>query len=92
MFAGVEHVKTGFYCRVCFLFYSNEDMAKKTHCSSPAHYDKLQVRHGSAHITGLVTVTGFTCVMNVFWCFLVQKYLEKEQTKAEKKRAKKTSS
>nr|XP_019968137.1 PREDICTED: matrin-3-like [Paralichthys olivaceus] len=59
---GVEHVKTGFYCRVCFLFYSNEDMAKKTHCSSQAHYDKLQ------------------------------KYLEKEQTKAEKKRVKKTSS
>ncbi|XP_062250072.1 matrin 3-like 1.2 isoform X1 [Platichthys flesus] len=59
---GVEHVKTGFYCRVCFLFYSNEDMAKKTHCSSPAHYDKLQ------------------------------KYLEKEQTKTEKKRARKTSS
>uniref|UniRef100_A0A3Q3FYF0 Matrin-3-like n=1 Tax=Labrus bergylta TaxID=56723 RepID=A0A3Q3FYF0_9LABR len=52
---GVEHVKMGYYCRVCFLFYSNEDMAKKTHCSSQSHYNKLQ------------------------------KYLEKEQTKAEKK-------
>ncbi|XP_026040195.1 matrin 3-like 1.2 [Astatotilapia calliptera] len=52
---GVEHVKAGFYCRICFLFYSNEDTAKKTHCSSQAHYDKLQ------------------------------KYLEKEQSKAEKK-------
>lgn len=41
---GVEHVKMGFYCRVCFLFYSNEETAKKTHCSSQAHYDKLQVR------------------------------------------------
>lgn len=41
---GVEHVKMGYYCRVCFLFYSNEDTAKKTHCSSKAHYDKLQVR------------------------------------------------
>lgn len=39
----------GYYCRVCFLFYSNEETAKKTHCSSQAHYDKLQVRHGPAH-------------------------------------------
>ncbi|KAM4555218.1 matrin 3-like 1.2 isoform 2-T5 [Odontesthes bonariensis] len=39
---GVEHVKMGYYCRVCFLFYSNEDTAKVTHCSSQAHYDKLQ--------------------------------------------------
>ncbi|XP_062281705.1 matrin 3-like 1.2 [Scomber scombrus] len=58
---GVEHVKMGYYCRVCFLFYSNEDTAKKTHCSSQAHYDKLQ------------------------------KHLEKEQTKAEKKKGKKTT-
>lgn len=42
--AGVEHVKMGYYCRVCFLFYSNEETAKKSHCSSQAHYDKLQVR------------------------------------------------
>ncbi|KAI9540957.1 hypothetical protein NQZ68_035698, partial [Dissostichus eleginoides] len=59
---GVEHVKMGFYCRVCFLFYSNEDTAKKTHCSSRAHYDKLQ------------------------------KHLEKEQSRAEKKKGKKTTS
>ncbi|XP_034399546.1 matrin 3-like 1.2 isoform X2 [Cyclopterus lumpus] len=59
---GVEHVKMGFYCRVCFLFYSNEETAKKTHCSSQTHHDKLQ------------------------------KHLEKEQTKAEKKKGKKTSS
>ncbi|XP_068180960.1 matrin 3-like 1.2 [Antennarius striatus] len=39
---GAEHVKAGFYCRICFLFYSNEETAKKTHCSSRAHYDKLQ--------------------------------------------------
>ncbi|KAM7418248.1 hypothetical protein PAMA_017755 [Pampus argenteus] len=57
---GVEHVKMGYYCRVCFLFYSNEDTAKKTHCSSQTHYDKLQ------------------------------KHLEKEQTKAEKKKGKKS--
>ncbi|KAL3060925.1 hypothetical protein OYC64_009189 [Pagothenia borchgrevinki] len=59
---GVEHVKMGFYCRVCFLFYSNEETAKKTHCSSRAHYDKLQ------------------------------KHLEKEQSRAEKKKGKKTTS
>ncbi|XP_069029707.1 matrin 3-like 1.2 [Embiotoca jacksoni] len=58
---GVEHVKMGFYCRVCFLFYSNEDTAKKTHCSSQTHYDKLQ------------------------------KHLQKEQTKAEKKKVKMTT-
>nr|XP_057920392.1 matrin 3-like 1.2 isoform X2 [Doryrhamphus excisus] len=56
---GLEHIKMGYYCRVCLLFYSNEDMAKKTHCSSQMHYDKLQ------------------------------KHLEKEKSKAEKKRAKK---
>uniref|UniRef100_A0A8C7WMQ8 Matrin 3-like 1.1 n=1 Tax=Oryzias sinensis TaxID=183150 RepID=A0A8C7WMQ8_9TELE len=39
---GVEHVKMGYYCRICFLFYTNENTAKKTHCSSQAHYDKLQ--------------------------------------------------
>ena len=43
MCAGVEHVKMGYYCRVCFLFYSNEETAKKTHCSSQTHYEKLQV-------------------------------------------------
>ncbi|ROL55503.1 Matrin-3 [Anabarilius grahami] len=39
---GVEFVKMGYYCRVCFLFYSNEETAKKIHCSSQAHYDKLK--------------------------------------------------
>lgn len=58
---GVEHVKMGYYCRVCFLFYSNEETAKKTHCSSQMHYDKLQ------------------------------KYLEKEQSKSEKKKGRKTT-
>lgn len=45
-------MKMGYYCRVCFLFYSNEETAKKTHCSSQAHYDKLQVRRSSAHTGG----------------------------------------
>ncbi|KAA0709209.1 Matrin-3 [Triplophysa tibetana] len=39
---GVEFVKMGYYCRVCFLFYSNEETAKKVHCCSQAHYDKLR--------------------------------------------------
>ncbi|XP_056899443.1 matrin 3-like 1.2 isoform X6 [Takifugu flavidus] len=39
---GVEHVTLGYYCRVCLVFYSNEDAAKKTHCSSQTHYEKLQ--------------------------------------------------
>ncbi|XP_067314140.1 matrin-3-like [Pseudorasbora parva] len=39
---GVEFVKMGYYCRICFLFYSNEDTAKKIHCRSQAHYDKLK--------------------------------------------------
>ncbi|XP_030650046.1 matrin-3 [Chanos chanos] len=39
---GVEYVKMGYYCRVCFLFYSNEETAKKVHCSSQAHYTKLK--------------------------------------------------
>ncbi|KAG9346311.1 hypothetical protein JZ751_006622 [Albula glossodonta] len=39
---GVEFVKMGYYCRVCFLFYSNEETAKKVHCSSLSHYQKLQ--------------------------------------------------
>ncbi|XP_066467348.1 matrin-3 [Tiliqua scincoides] len=41
---GVNHVvpRTGFYCKLCSLFYTNEDAAKKVHCSSLAHYQKLK--------------------------------------------------
>ncbi|XP_060741572.1 matrin 3-like 1.2 [Tachysurus vachellii] len=39
---GVEFVRMGYYCRLCFLFYSNEDTAKKVHCGSQAHYEKLK--------------------------------------------------
>jgi len=39
---GLEFVKMGYYCRLCFLFYSNEETAKKIHCSSQTHYDKLK--------------------------------------------------
>lgn len=40
----------GYYCRVCFHFYSNEDTAKKVHCSSQAHYEKLKVISYGLHI------------------------------------------
>ncbi|KAK7916240.1 hypothetical protein WMY93_012001 [Mugilogobius chulae] len=33
----------GYYCSICFLFYVNEEAAKRTHCSSQAHYSQLQV-------------------------------------------------
>ncbi|XP_075066402.1 matrin-3 isoform X2 [Mixophyes fleayi] len=41
---GVEYVvpKTGFYCKLCSLFYTTEDVAKVTHCSSLPHYQKLK--------------------------------------------------
>ncbi|XP_013919791.1 PREDICTED: matrin-3 isoform X2 [Thamnophis sirtalis] len=41
---GVTYVvpRTGFYCKLCSLFYTNEDSAKKVHCSSLAHYQKLK--------------------------------------------------
>ncbi|KAJ8338456.1 hypothetical protein SKAU_G00374220 [Synaphobranchus kaupii] len=39
---GVRYVKMGYYCKVCFLFYSNEESAKKVHCSSLSHYQKLK--------------------------------------------------
>ncbi|XP_062981322.1 matrin-3 isoform X2 [Elgaria multicarinata webbii] len=43
---GVSFVvpRTGFYCKLCSLFYTNEDAAKKVHCSSLAHYQKLKKR------------------------------------------------
>ncbi|XP_072001474.1 matrin-3 isoform X2 [Engystomops pustulosus] len=41
---GVDYVvpKTGFYCKLCCLFYTNEDVAKVTHCSTLPHYQKLK--------------------------------------------------
>ncbi|XP_062332843.1 matrin 3-like 1.2 isoform X2 [Osmerus eperlanus] len=54
---GVEFVKMGYYCRVCFLFYSNEDTAKKVHCSSQAHYEKLK-KHLEKEKTKASSTTG----------------------------------
>ncbi|XP_042312316.1 RNA-binding protein 20 isoform X2 [Sceloporus undulatus] len=41
---GVEFVvpRTGFYCKLCGLFYTNEDAAKTRHCRSTVHYKNLQ--------------------------------------------------
>ncbi|NXO01909.1 RBM20 protein, partial [Rhinopomastus cyanomelas] len=41
---GVEFVvpRTGFYCKLCGLFYTNEEMAKTSHCRSTIHYKNLQ--------------------------------------------------
>lgn len=43
--AGVEFVvpRTGFYCKLCGLFYTSEEMAKISHCRSAVHYRNLQV-------------------------------------------------
>ncbi|XP_070842758.1 RNA-binding protein 20 [Chaetodon trifascialis] len=41
---GVEFIvpRTGFYCKLCGLFYTSEDTAKTAHCRSTVHYRNLQ--------------------------------------------------
>ncbi|XP_061088760.1 RNA-binding protein 20-like isoform X2 [Conger conger] len=41
---GVEFIvpRSGFYCKLCGLFYASEEKAKTTHCRSPVHYRNLQ--------------------------------------------------
>ncbi|XP_075791600.1 RNA-binding protein 20 isoform X1 [Pelodiscus sinensis] len=41
---GVEFVvpRTGYYCKLCGLFYTNEETAKTSHCRSTVHYKNLQ--------------------------------------------------
>ncbi|XP_051569889.1 zinc finger protein 638-like isoform X2 [Myxocyprinus asiaticus] len=34
--------KMGFFCRLCSLFYGNEETAKKSHCGSLRHYQNLE--------------------------------------------------
>ncbi|XP_073715956.1 uncharacterized protein znf638 isoform X2 [Misgurnus anguillicaudatus] len=60
---GVDFVipKTGFFCRLCSLFYGNEETAKNTHCSSLRHYQNMEKYYkklksqeqggGSTHMT-----------------------------------------
>uniref|UniRef100_A0AAQ5XUM7 RNA binding motif protein 20 n=1 Tax=Amphiprion ocellaris TaxID=80972 RepID=A0AAQ5XUM7_AMPOC len=42
---GVEFIvpRTGFYCKLCGLFYTSEETAKTSHCRSTVHYRNLQV-------------------------------------------------
>lgn len=73
----------GYYCRVCSLFYSSEEGAKRSHCSSRLHYDKLQVRPRPLcqALPGPLPLllTGWSLGVWV----LFQKHLEKERRKAE---------
>ncbi|KAM4704345.1 RNA-binding protein 20 [Rhinophrynus dorsalis] len=41
---GMEFVvpRTGFYCKLCGLFYTSEETAKTSHCRSRVHYKNLQ--------------------------------------------------
>ncbi|XP_077427099.1 RNA-binding protein 20 [Vanacampus margaritifer] len=41
---GVEFIepRTGFYCKLCELFYTSEETAKLSHCRSTVHYRNLQ--------------------------------------------------
>ncbi|XP_036451938.1 zinc finger protein 638 [Colossoma macropomum] len=41
---GVDFVvpRTGYFCKLCSLFYGSEETAKKTHCSSLRHYQSMQ--------------------------------------------------
>ncbi|MGH0155972.1 UNVERIFIED_CONTAM: hypothetical protein FKN15_031479 [Acipenser sinensis] len=66
---GVEFVvlRTGFYCKLCGLFYTSEETAKTTHCRSTVHYKNLQgdgimsiliIMYGSAEIYARITIQG----------------------------------
>ncbi|XP_051888820.1 zinc finger protein 638 [Pristis pectinata] len=41
---GVEFIvpKTGYFCQICSLFYTNEDTAKVTHCGTVLHYKNME--------------------------------------------------
>uniref|UniRef100_UPI003AAF81BA RNA-binding protein 20 n=1 Tax=Centroberyx gerrardi TaxID=166262 RepID=UPI003AAF81BA len=41
---GVEFIvpRTGFFCKLCGLFYTSEETAKTSHCRSTVHYRNLQ--------------------------------------------------
>uniref|UniRef100_A0A672HC32 RNA binding motif protein 20 n=1 Tax=Salarias fasciatus TaxID=181472 RepID=A0A672HC32_SALFA len=43
---GVEFIvpRTGFFCKLCGLFYTSEEAAKTSHCRSTVHYRNLQVQ------------------------------------------------
>ncbi|XP_041049095.1 matrin-3-like isoform X1 [Carcharodon carcharias] len=41
---GLDYVvpKTGYYCKLCCLFYTSEETAKQTHCGTIDHYQRLK--------------------------------------------------
>ncbi|XP_067903675.1 zinc finger protein 638-like [Heterodontus francisci] len=41
---GVEFIvpKTGYFCQICSLFYTNEETAKVTHCGTVLHYKNME--------------------------------------------------
>ncbi|XP_078087353.1 matrin-3-like isoform X2 [Mustelus asterias] len=41
---GLDYVvpKTGYYCKLCCLFYTSEETAKQTHCGTVDHYQRLK--------------------------------------------------
>ncbi|KAJ8348201.1 hypothetical protein SKAU_G00267900 [Synaphobranchus kaupii] len=43
---GIDYIvqRTGFFCKLCKVFYTNEKTAKSLHCSSLAHYQKLKMK------------------------------------------------
>ncbi|XP_066517334.1 matrin-3 [Hoplias malabaricus] len=45
---GVDYVvpKSGFFCKLCNVFYTDEKRAKSDHCSSLEHYNKLKKKRG----------------------------------------------
>ncbi|XP_059983045.1 RNA-binding protein 20 isoform X4 [Lagenorhynchus albirostris] len=57
---GVEFVvpRTGFYCKLCGLFYTSEEMAKMSHCRSAVHYRNLQKYLSQLAQEGLMETEG----------------------------------
>ncbi|XP_060768929.1 matrin-3 isoform X2 [Neoarius graeffei] len=47
---GIGYVvpKSGFFCKLCNIFYTNEKKAKSEHCSSLEHYNMLKKKRGEA--------------------------------------------
>ncbi|GAA6072176.1 matrin-3, partial [Tachysurus ichikawai] len=45
---GVSYVvpKSGFFCKLCNVFYTDEKKAKSDHCSSLEHYNMLKKKRG----------------------------------------------
>ncbi|XP_056265362.1 RNA-binding protein 20 isoform X2 [Pseudoliparis swirei] len=62
---GVEFVvpRTGFYCKLCGLFYNSEETAKTIHCRSTVHYRNLQKYLSHLAEESLSGVVAETCTV-----------------------------